>query len=81
VAEEGGDPFRNYALPNAIIKFRQGFGRLIRHREDRGWVIIADRRIQTKSYGVNFRRNLPCAVHSAPDASLLLAEVSAFFAR
>lgn len=80
VAEEGGDPFRNFALPNAIIKFRQGFGRLIRHREDRGWVIIADRRIQTKGYGVHFRRNLPCAVHTAPDATTLLADVEAFFA-
>lgn len=80
VAAEGGDPFRNYALPNAIIKFRQGFGRLIRHRSDRGWVIVTDRRIQTKSYGVHFRRNLPCAVRTVPDAAALYAEVDAFFA-
>ncbi|MCL1857555.1 MAG: hypothetical protein FWF84_07985 [Kiritimatiellaeota bacterium] len=77
IAEEGGNAFSQYALPNAIIKFRQGFGRLIRSRDDRGCVIIADRRIHAKNYGLHFRRNLPCSVslaHSPADLFRDLAE-------
>jgi Rad3-related DNA helicase len=57
----GGNPFRDYTLPSAVIRFRQGFGRLIRHRTDSGIVIIADRRIVSKHYGQAFRRSLPVA--------------------
>ena len=49
----------DYSVPSAVIKFRQGFGRLIRHRTDRGIVIVADRRIITKRYGNWFRRSIP----------------------
>jgi ATP-dependent DNA helicase DinG len=52
-------PFFEYSLPEAILKFRQGFGRLIRTQSDRGIVVILDRRILTKSYGRSFIESLP----------------------
>ena len=55
----GGNPFREYLLPLAILKFKQGFGRLIRSRTDQGLVVLLDARIQTKSYGQFFLRTLP----------------------
>jgi DNA polymerase-3 subunit epsilon/ATP-dependent DNA helicase DinG len=53
------DPFSQYSIPQAILLFRQGFGRLIRSKEDRGVVAIFDRRIVTKSYGQSFIDSLP----------------------
>ena len=50
----GGDPFMSYTVPQAVIKFKQGFGRLIRSREDRGAVLILDSRVLTKNYGKIF---------------------------
>jgi ATP-dependent DNA helicase DinG len=55
----GGNPFRDYQLPEAVIKFKQGFGRLIRTRSDHGTVICLDPRIVTKSYGRLFIESLP----------------------
>ena len=57
------EPFREYALPQAILRFRQGFGRLIRTQRDRGVVVVLDRRIVSRSYGELFLRSLPpCTV-------------------
>ncbi|MEX0760839.1 MAG: helicase C-terminal domain-containing protein [Dehalococcoidia bacterium] len=57
------DGFGEYAIPEAVQRFRQGFGRLIRSRSDRGSFVILDRRILSKSYGVRFQRSLPgCTV-------------------
>jgi DNA polymerase-3 subunit epsilon/ATP-dependent DNA helicase DinG len=53
------DPFGQYSLPQAILKFRQGFGRLIRSQSDRGVVLILDRRVQTKAYGSQVLKSLP----------------------
>jgi DNA polymerase-3 subunit epsilon/ATP-dependent DNA helicase DinG len=53
------DPFYQYALPEAILRFRQGFGRLIRTESDRGVVVILDRRVLTKRYGQSFISSLP----------------------
>jgi DNA polymerase-3 subunit epsilon/ATP-dependent DNA helicase DinG len=53
------DPFTEYHLPEAILRFRQGFGRLIRTQSDRGVVAILDRRVLTKSYGKMFIESLP----------------------
>ena len=61
VREQGGEPFRNYQLPEAAITLKQGFGRLIRHRSDRGIVAILDRRLLEKSYGRVFINTLPRA--------------------
>ncbi len=55
----GGDPFSEDSLPDAILTFRQGFGRLIRSREDRGLVAVLDPRLRTRSYGPSFLASLP----------------------
>ncbi|XZE56945.1 ATP-dependent DNA helicase [Planctomycetaceae bacterium SH139] len=55
----GGNPFRDYQLPEAVIKLRQGFGRLIRTAHDTGRVVILDPRIQSKYYGRIFIESLP----------------------
>jgi DNA polymerase-3 subunit epsilon/ATP-dependent DNA helicase DinG len=62
-AETFEDPFNEYHLPEAILRFRQGFGRLIRTQSDRGVVAILDRRVLTKAYGKLFIESLPtCTV-------------------
>jgi len=62
-AELYDDSFNQYTLPQAILKFKQGFGRLIRSKHDRGVLVILDRRIQTKPYGKAFLASLPpCTV-------------------
>jgi ATP-dependent DNA helicase DinG len=55
----GGNPFRDYQLPEAVIKFKQGFGRLIRSRTDHGTVVCLDPRIVNKPYGRLFIESLP----------------------
>jgi ATP-dependent DNA helicase DinG len=57
----GGNAFRDYQLPAAIIKLKQGFGRLIRSKRDTGIVVILDPRVRTKSYGKLFLAALPQA--------------------
>ncbi len=59
IRARGGNPFRDYQTPEAIIKLKQGFGRLIRHRNDTGRVVILDPRLLTKSYGRLFIESLP----------------------
>jgi ATP-dependent DNA helicase DinG len=59
--DRGEEPFGAYQLPDAAIALRQGFGRLIRTREDRGIVAILDQRLVTKRYGSAFFRSLPAA--------------------
>ncbi|MCX7784871.1 MAG: hypothetical protein N2201_01375 [candidate division WOR-3 bacterium] len=53
------EPFTTYQLPNAVLRFRQGFGRLIRNKQDRGVVCVLDKRIVTKEYGKQFLNSLP----------------------
>lgn len=57
--KEGKDPFSEYSLPQACLKFKQGFGRLIRTKNDRGCVVCLDKRVMTKSYGKVFIKSLP----------------------
>ena len=59
IRERGGNPFMDYQLPEAIIKLKQGFGRLIRRKTDTGQVVILDPRILTKRYGRLFLESLP----------------------
>jgi ATP-dependent DNA helicase DinG len=59
VRESGGNPFMDYQLPEAIIKLRQGFGRLIRTQDDTGIVAILDPRVRSKPYGRMFLESLP----------------------
>jgi DNA polymerase-3 subunit epsilon/ATP-dependent DNA helicase DinG len=71
------DPFGQYAVPETILRFRQGFGRLIRSKTDRGVVVILDKRVLTKSYGQSFLNSLPeCTVKRG-----LLADLPAEAAR
>jgi ATP-dependent DNA helicase DinG len=59
IEERGGDPFTEYSLPEAILKLRQGVGRLIRTRSDHGIIVILDSRILTRPYGRAFLQALP----------------------
>ena len=59
IRRSGGNPFRDYQLPEAILKLKQGFGRLIRTKHDTGMVVILDPRVRTKPYGRLFLASLP----------------------
>lgn len=66
-SETFDDPFYHYQVPDAILRFRQGFGRLIRSKADRGVVVVLDKRVQSKGYGKLFLESLPeCTIHKGP---------------
>jgi DNA polymerase-3 subunit epsilon/ATP-dependent DNA helicase DinG len=70
-SERYEDPFRDYHLPLAALRLRQGFGRLIRSRDDRGAVVLLDRRLTSRTYGETFLRSLPdCEIVRADVAAL-----------
>jgi DNA polymerase-3 subunit epsilon/ATP-dependent DNA helicase DinG len=70
-AETFDDAFNQYYLPDTILRFRQGFGRLIRSKDDFGIVVVLDKRIITKPYGKTILRSLPgCTARQGPIASL-----------
>jgi ATP-dependent DNA helicase DinG len=74
ITRAGGDPFMDYTVPQAVIRFRQGFGRLIRHRTDRGVVLILDSRVVRRGYGRLFLNSLPdVPVSTLPQAELIQA--------
>lgn len=79
IDREGGSSFRDYALPEAVIKFRQGFGRLVRTKSDRGVVVVTDPRLVTKNYGATFRKSIPASVHTVTEIEELLQRVAEFF--
>jgi ATP-dependent DNA helicase DinG len=77
----GEDAFNAYSVPQAVIKFKQGFGRLIRTREDSGAVIVLDKRVSTKPYGRVFLNSLPSRIaHQKPRAELL-RDLAVFFGK
>jgi ATP-dependent DNA helicase DinG len=59
IERRGGNAFVEFTVPQAVLKFKQGFGRLIRSKSDRGVVVVLDRRILSKPYGRVFLRSLP----------------------
>ena len=59
ISKRGGSSFQEYTLPEAVLKFKQGVGRLIRSKSDKGLVTILDSRIIVKPYGQTFLRSLP----------------------
>ena len=70
-SEHFDDAFQQYSVPQAILKFKQGFGRLIRSHQDRGVVAILDRRVMSKGYGQTFLNSLPdCTVRRGPTRNL-----------
>jgi ATP-dependent DNA helicase DinG len=66
----GGVPFRDYQLPEAVLKLKQGFGRLIRTQRDRGRVVILDPRVTSKAYGRTFLESLPNCRRTEIDRSV-----------
>ena len=59
IKESGGNPFMEYSLPEAVLKFKQGIGRLIRSKNDKGILVILDNRVVTKRYGKAFLDSIP----------------------
>ncbi len=72
VQKEGKNPFFDFTIPKAIVKFKQGFGRLMRRKEDRGCVVCLDHRLITKPYGKQFLKSLPpCQILLGSKAEVL----------
>lgn len=78
--ENGRDPFSSLSVPQAILRLRQGVGRLIRTGNDRGVVLITDGRIISKEYGERFRAALPVPVETFSDPSSLVEDIAGWFA-
>ena len=78
-SEQYANPFRDFALPLALLRLRQGFGRLIRSRSDRGVCVILDPRVATKSYSRDVRRSLPRRIEQA-SVEEIAANVRTFLA-
>jgi len=75
----GLDPFRTFTLPAAVLRLRQGFGRLVRSAADRGAVLILDRRVHERWYGRVFLRSLPEMERATGPTRAVLDRVRAFF--
>lgn len=80
VRASGGSPFYDYALPRAVLKLKQGFGRLIRTASDRGAVVICDPRVRTRSYGRAFLDALPPCQRTEGTAAEVARAVASFLA-
>ncbi len=79
IEARGGDSFREYMLPHASLRLKQGFGRLIRTSADRGVVVIADPRVVTKSYGRGLIEGLPPAKRAIAKWADLLEPIRRFY--
>ena len=78
-AEQFDDPFLQYAVPQAVLRLKQGFGRLIRSGTDRGVVVIADPRVVTKSYGRTMLEALPPARRIIGKWAEILPQIRSFY--
>ncbi len=81
VAAAGENPFTSFMVRDAVLRLRQGFGRLIRRTDDRGVVIILDNRLHTKNYGATFLSALPVLPVAFGDTADMLERVEDFFKR
>jgi len=79
IEREGGNPFMDLYLPEAVLRFKQGFGRLIRRASDRGVLAVLDPRLLTKNYGRRFTRVLPVPVEPAADGADLARRSAAWW--
>ena len=77
--KQGKNPFLHYSVPEAILKFRQGFGRLIRNKSDRGVVIVFDNRVLSTSYGRAFLEALPVQYRGFRAPAELLQTIKRWF--
>jgi Rad3-related DNA helicase len=75
-----GESFMSYSVPEAVIRFRQGSGRLIRTMTDRGALLVLDNRIIKKGYGKQFIRSLDGDFKSFKDKNDMLDQIKKFFA-
>jgi Rad3-related DNA helicase len=80
LAARGLDPFRNDALPEAVLRFRQGIGRLIRRSDDRGVLVVCDPRLAVASYRRPFLDALPVPPRTMRDPEMLAREAARFLA-
>ena len=80
IAQAGGNAFFDYMLPKAVIKFRQGCGRLIRKQTDQGWVLIFDKRVINKRYGQLFLGSLPGDKVMIDNITNITTRLNSFFA-
>jgi len=78
VVAQGESDFAHVMVPEAVLRFRQGVGRLVRRQTDRGALVLLDPRIVQKSYGVHFRRGLPVPLREASSRAAMIAEARAF---
>lgn len=76
---EGGNPFTQLYLPEAVLRFKQGFGRLIRRRSDRGVVAVLDPRLLGKGYGRRFASALPVTMNEVEDGFALRERIGAWW--
>ncbi len=81
LVSQGRDPFQELLLPEAVIRFKQGFGRLIRSKGDRGMVILLDDRVIDKYYGRFFLSSLPIQTHIRGENALVLRKIEEWNAR
>jgi len=79
ITARGGNPFMEYIVPQAVIKFRQGFGRLIRSKSDRGSILVFDRRVVEKNYGREFLDSLPEGKVVTGSRDMVFEKVHEFF--
>lgn len=80
IAADGRNAFLEYSVPQAVIKFRQGFGRLIRRRDDRGVILVLDRRVVSRYYGRIFLKSLPEVRIMKADQGEVFEALTAFYA-
>jgi ATP-dependent DNA helicase DinG len=80
IEKHGGDAFRQYMLPHASLRLKQGFGRLIRTATDRGVIVLVDPRVISKSYGRTLLDALPPAKRLVGAWSTLLGQIQTFYA-
>ncbi len=81
IQNQGGNPFIEYSVPEAVIRFRQGFGRLIRSRSDYGAVLILDTRVIKKFYGRIFLQSLPLEATILSDEAGLFERLEKWFGK
>jgi len=77
--KQGRDPFNEDSVPQAVMKFKQGFGRLMRRKDDRGCVLCLDERLFNRPYGKTFLKSLPECVTSFQPKNVIFKEMKTFY--